>query len=141
MKIVIDTNILLVSLKRSSRYRPIFQHLIEGHYFLVVTNEILSEYLEIIGARTTPEIANNLGDLLIRLTNVEQIETYFNWMLVAADSDDDKFVDAAVAGNVDYLVTNDGHFKVLKTIDFPKVNVISADEFLEVLASGPERTA
>lgn len=84
-------------------------------------------------AAAPPEIANNLGDLLTRLGNVEQIETYFNWMLITEDPDDNKFVDAAVAGNVDYIVTKDGHFKVLKFIEFPKVNVISPENFVDIL--------
>ncbi|PHI18082.1 putative toxin-antitoxin system toxin component, PIN family [Lewinellaceae bacterium SD302] len=133
MKVIIDTNILLVSLKRSGVFRPIFDHLIRGSYHLIITNEILSEYMEIIGQRTKPEIANNLGDLLTRLKNVDPIETYFNWMLITVDQDDNKFVDAAVAGNVDYLVTKDGHFKVLQSIEFPQVNVITPEDFIEVL--------
>lgn len=133
MRIVIDTNILLVSLKRSGKFRPIFQGLLENKYFLVITNEILSEYLEIIGERTTPEIANNLGDLLIRLENVDKIDTHFNWMLITKDFDDNKFVDAAVAGNVDYVVTNDGHFMVLKSIEFPQINVLTPEEFVDIL--------
>jgi rRNA-processing protein FCF1 len=64
VRVVIDTNILLVSLKRSSENRPIFQGLLDSKYYLVITNEILSEYLEIISKKTNREIANNLGDLL-----------------------------------------------------------------------------
>lgn len=133
MKVVIDTNILLVSLRSSGRFRPIFQHLLDGHYCLVITNEILSEYLEIIERKTNAVIANNVGDLLIRLANVERIETYFNWMLVTTDYDDNKFVDAAVAGNVDFLVSNDSHFKVLQSVEFPKVNVVSPEDFMSLL--------
>jgi putative PIN family toxin of toxin-antitoxin system len=133
VRVVIDTNILLVSLKRSSENRPIFQGLLDSKYYLVITNEILSEYLEIISKKTNREIANNLGDLLTRLTNIEKIETYYNWLLITEDPDDNKFVDAAVAGNTDYIVTNDRHFKVLKDIEFPSVNICSSKEFLEIL--------
>jgi len=30
-------------------------------------------------------------------------------------------------------VTNDAHFKEAKKFEFPNVNIISADEFLEIL--------
>jgi predicted nucleic acid-binding protein len=53
--------------------------------------------------------------------------------LITEDPDDNKFVDAAVAGNTDYIVTNDRHFKVLKDIEFPSVNICSSKEFLEIL--------
>jgi len=47
--------------------------------------------------------------------------------------DDNKFTDAYIAANADYLVTNDAHFNEVKNISFPPVNVISADEFLEIV--------
>ena len=49
------------------------------------------------------------------------------------DKDDNKFADCAIAGNADYLVTNDSHFNVLKTIGFPKITIITIDEFLAIL--------
>ena len=67
------------------------------------------------------------------LSNVELVNPYYNWNLIPADPDDNKFVDAAVSGNVDYLVTNDKHFKVLKSIEFPPVNVITLEEFGRIL--------
>ncbi len=41
--------------------------------------------------------------------------------------------DTAISANVDYLVTNDRHFNVLKTIDFPKVTICKAQEFKEIV--------
>ena len=70
MKIVLDTNVLLTSLLKSSKYRPIFDGLIQKKFTLFVTNEILHEYVEIIGAKTNPKIAKNVRDLILNLTNV-----------------------------------------------------------------------
>lgn len=39
----------------------------------------------------------------------------------------------AIAGNADYLVTNDRHFDLLKGMEFPKVNVISLDDFKKII--------
>jgi len=44
-----------------------------------------------------------------------------------------KFFDAAVAGAADFLVTNDAHFNEAKKLEFPVVNIISADKFLKML--------
>jgi predicted nucleic acid-binding protein len=54
--------------------------------------------------------------------------------LIFNDPDDDKFVDLAVAGNADFLVTNDRHFNVLASIEFPVVKTKTAEQFLELLA-------
>ena len=47
--------------------------------------------------------------------------------------DDNKFADLAISGNVDYLVTNDKHFNVLKSLNFPTVQVVDLEEFRKIL--------
>ena len=42
-------------------------------------------------------------------------------------------VDCAIAGNANYIVSEDRHFDVLKEIDFPKVVVVSLDEIMKEL--------
>lgn len=56
-------------------------------------------------------------------------------MQIRADAGDNKFFDAAVAANADHPVTNDGHFNEAKKLSFPKVNIVSANEFLSLLES------
>ncbi len=88
MKIVLDTNALLMAIPRRSPYRPIFDGLINGDYTLCLTNEILSEYIEIIAQRANAIVANNIAEMLLNLRNVEKIDVYFNWGLIEADRDD-----------------------------------------------------
>ncbi len=68
-----------------------------------------------------------------RTKNSDQISPTFRFLLIKDDPDDDKFVDCAVAGNADFIVSHDKHFNILKTIDFPIVEVISIEEFREIL--------
>ncbi|MBO9616640.1 MAG: hypothetical protein J7619_28395 [Dyadobacter sp.] len=62
---------------------------------------------------------------------------FYFWQLIGQDRDDNKFVDCAVACGADYLVSNDKHFDVLASISFPKIKVIKAEKFLEILESIP----
>jgi len=39
----------------------------------------------------------------------------------------------AISVGADYLVTNDSDFNIFQSIDFPKLNVISLEKFLEIL--------
>ncbi len=133
MRIVLDTNVLLVSLLKTSKYRPIFDSLLTKKFELIISHDIFQEYIEIIGNKTTPEIAKNVGELLLNLENVEKIEVFYKWLLIEKDFDDNKFVDCAIAGNVRFVVSNDKHFNILKSIEFPSVEVISADKFLDEL--------
>ncbi len=132
-KIVLDTNVLLVSISRRSSYRIIFDALLDNKYGLILSTEILVEYEEIIGNRYDVLTVNNMFEVFLTLKNVQRQEIYYDWNLIQSDQDDNKFVNVAIASNVSYLVTNDKHFNVLKNIVFPKVALLSADEFIEIL--------
>ncbi len=53
--------------------------------------------------------------------------------LLPSDSDDNKFVDCAIAAGAEYIVTNDKHFNPLKEIPWPKVEIIKIAEFVKQL--------
>ncbi len=134
MRVVLDTNILLPSIRRHSRLRWLFDALLDGDFALAASTPILLEYEELIGAKATPQIAENVLRALLALPNVERVEPRFRWGLITADPDDDKFVDAYLAAGADALVTYDAHFDTLKTLGFPSVTVLSAEAFRRVLA-------
>ena len=50
------------------------------------------------------------------------------------------FSDCAFSGNVHFLVTNDKHFKALKSVPFPVINVISLEDF-KLLLSEKDNTS
>jgi len=129
LNIILDTNILLVSIPEQSKYHIIYKSLIEKKYNLFITNDILKEYEEILYQKYYPETVEEIINSLFYLSNVYLVNPYFNWNLIENDPDDNKFVDCAVAGNVDYIVTNDNHFNILKTFEFPKIQTLKIDEF------------
>jgi len=121
LRVVLDTNAFLVSISRKSKFRTIFDSLLSSKIQLVISNEILMEYVEIIEQKANATVANNIAELLINRKNVEKIEISYKWNLIVEDFDDNKFVDCAVAGRAKYNVTNDRHFAILKNIPFPKL--------------------
>ncbi|MCY7330673.1 MAG: putative toxin-antitoxin system toxin component, PIN family [Saprospiraceae bacterium] len=133
MRVVLDTNALFVSISRRSPHHPIFQAFEEKQYDLLVTTDILLEYEEVIGEEMSVTIATNVAKGIREAPNVWHIHKYYFWNLITVDPDDNKFVDCAIAGAADFIVTDDRHFKVLKKIPFPKVEIISADDFVELL--------
>jgi uncharacterized protein len=66
------------------------------------------------------------------LPNVERVTTWFRFNLLA-DSDDNKFVDCAIATNALCIVSHDNDFKPLKSIPFPKVIVIDTTALFALL--------
>ncbi len=132
MKVVIDTNILLVSISRKSPYNWIFQSLLQGKFELCLTTEILIEYAEVISNHMGVEVADAALHAILNLPNVHRLQIYFNWNYLT-DQDDNKFVDCAVAGNANFIVTHDNGFKQLAQVDFPKVEVIDSEKFKAIL--------
>ena len=134
MRVVLDTNVLLVSIGRKSPFRPIFDALLRQRLTLVISTGILLEYEEILAQRNGPAVAHNVLEALNNLRNVSRHEVRYNWRLPFIDPNDQKFVDAYLAGNADYLVSNDRHFDGLSAAGFPNVRVVSAETFLERLS-------
>ncbi|MBD2757529.1 putative toxin-antitoxin system toxin component, PIN family [Spirosoma validum] len=134
MRVVIDTNYFLAIVPRVSPYRPVFDAYRARRFELAVSTEILNEYVEIFGQRMTPLIADNLLELIDKQTNTVKTEIYYHWGIITEDYDDNKFVDCAVAAGVTYLITNDRHFDVLRSRDFPPVTCLSLASFMSVLS-------
>jgi uncharacterized protein len=133
MKVVLDTNVVLISLPKISKYRPILDGVLNSEYELIITNEILTEYFEIIQSKTNRAIAENFSEMILKLDNVTKIDVHFKWNLITEDVDDNKFVDCAIASGAMFLVSNDRHYDVIKDIKFPPLNIINANQFLDSL--------
>lgn len=128
--VVIDTNCLLQIISRKSPYRPIWEAFLAGRYTLCVSEEILDEYQEILEQQITPTVAENVVMLILNQENVQLVAPHFRMGIITADPDDNKFVDCAFAAGADYLVSEDSHFRVLHDTPFPKLNLVTLDEFL-----------
>lgn len=133
MKVVMDSNILIAAMGKRSNLRPIWDAFIEGKFQLVVSEDILKEYEEIMQEHAAPGVAELVMEILVESPDVLFQHVYYNWSAIVADPEDDKFFDIAVASNSDYLVTNDKHFNIVKKMVFPVVKVIDAVNFQRLI--------
>jgi len=131
--VVIDTNVLLVSVSSRSKYHWLYQLILNEQVQIAYTNEILAEYEEQLASHWHPDVAIAVTRSLTELPNALSTTIYYNLRLIDKDEDDNKFVDCAFAANADFIVTNDSHFNVLKTIDFPSIPTLRIDEFKQLL--------
>jgi len=133
MKIVLDTNCLLVSVQEYSDFFWLWKAFRDKKIVLCYTSEILNEYLEILSRYFSVSFAESIVEEILLSPNTKQVAVYYKWQLITVDPDDNKFVDCAISVNAKYIVSNDKHLKVLDNIDFPKVNVLTIYEFKEEL--------
>ena len=133
--VVLDTNCLLQSISRRSAYYKVWEDFILGKYILCVSNEIIEEYEEIIASHMSSVAAQVAIEAILRANNVLRVDARFRFNLIKTDADDNKFVDCAIVANADYIVTEDSHFNILKSIPFPKVRIKRLHDFLEELSA------
>ncbi len=133
MKVVLDTNVLLISLPKRSPYRAIFNGVLNGDYELVLSNEIVMEYEEILTQQINAAIAQNVVKLLLSLPNVVFQNVYYRWNLVVNDPDDNKFTDCAIAAGAKYIVTEDKHFSTIRQEDLFTIEILKSDDFLKII--------
>lgn len=133
MNIVLDTNCLIMAISAQNEYYQVWQDFLDGKYTMCITNEIIDEYSEVLARNISPLISEFIVSAIINRRNVKKIYPSFAFHLIEADPDDNKFVDCAIIANAKYIVTQDHHFDVLKNIDFPKVDVVNIQTFLNDL--------
>lgn len=128
-RIVVDTNCLLMCVSPMSKYHEVWSEFLKGEVEWCVSNEILSEYMEIMERKTSPWLAEAVVNVILNNERTVRVTPSFYFNLIEADPDDNKFVDCAVCGNADLIVSNDSHFSVLANIKFPKVRVVRIEEY------------
>ena len=129
MNIVLDTNSLIMSIAPKSPYRSVWQAFLRGDYNLCISNEIMEEYAEVLARNISPRVSEAIVYAILTRPNIIRKDPHYSFGLMEADKDDNKFVDCAIAANAKCIVTEDNHFNILKTIPFPKVEVIGIDDF------------
>lgn len=132
-RVVIDTNCLLAILPSQSPYHRVWSDFLGGKIEFCVSNEILMEYEEILSQKISSFFADAIIKTLLNQKNIVRVSPIWRFQLIIQDPDDNKFVDCAITGQAEFLVSNDKHFLVLKEIDFPAVNVVRIQDFVKQL--------
>lgn len=68
-KVVLDTNVLLVSISEKSKLHWIFKSLVDKRYELCVTTDILNEYAEIIEQKMGRDVGESVLGMIENLSN------------------------------------------------------------------------
>ncbi len=107
MRVVLDTNIILVSVSERSPFHWIMTELEKGTFHICITSDILNEYAEVIEEHMSFATAENAIGTILQLPNHLMVEKFFFWQMVEKDPDDNKFVDCAISCNADFIVSED----------------------------------
>lgn len=130
--VVLDTNTLIMSISPRSVYRKIWQNFLDKKYNLCISNEVLEEYSEVLSRNIGVAVSDYIVNAILSKENVVHVCPHFRCQAITQAPDDNKFVDCAFASNARFIVTEDKHFNILKTLQFPKIDIISIDDFLKI---------
>jgi uncharacterized protein len=135
MKVVIDTNGFLSAIPLRGKNKWLYHAFMDERFTWVVSNEIISEYSEVISEKFNENTANFVLSSLLSAINHQRFEPSYKWQLVEKDPDDNKYVDCAIGVNADYLVSDDKHIRNLLKIPnlFPPVPIVTFREFKSIL--------
>ncbi|WP_202020455.1 PIN domain-containing protein [Mucilaginibacter mali] len=80
--VVLDTNILLVSISSRSKYHWLYQALLKGDFYIAITPDILFEYEELITKHWNSEVAINVSRSITELPNAIFTTVYYQLNLI-----------------------------------------------------------
>ena len=131
MRIVLDTNVLVSGIFWNGVPFKILEYWIHEKYQVLITEAILLEYeitLNRISKGKKDDLINSWILFIAENGIVINLKKEFN---VSVDPDDNKFIDCAVSGNAQYIVSGDSHLIKLKSI--LNIKIIKPITFLKLL--------
>lgn len=135
MRLIVDTNVLVSGIFFNGLPGRILKMWKEGKIKLVASSEIFEEYAEVIkrlGRKyPTLEITSIIDLLAVEL---EIIRTKKIKKTISRDLDDDKFIECAISGKVEIVISGDKDLLVLKK--YKNVRFISPAQFFQELLKG-----
>lgn len=133
MKVVLDTNAFISCIGKRSVYRNVFDAYLSKQYTLCISAEILLEYEEKFFEFWGEDVTQNLLGRLLAGSNTSFHSIYYYFGLAGNDPDDNKFADLYLASNADFLISNDAKLLSLNHLTFPKLKVITLQQFSSML--------
>ena len=136
MKITVDTNVLISSTFWCGASDRIIEKVENKEIDLILSKEIIEEFVRVLGYE---EIQQKIKDKNLEMRRtVEKIVSISIIIVplqkldvIKEDLDDNKIIECAVEGDVDYIVSQDNHLLNLK--EFKGIKIVTPEEFLKRL--------
>lgn len=131
MRVVLDTNVFISGIFWQGNFSSQIINLWKKRKFNLISSIQIIEELE----KTLSTFKIQMGNEVIKewrriiIENALIVEPSQKIDIIKADSDDNKFLEAAVTGNAKYIVSQDKHLLNLK--EFKGIKIVTPEEFLE----------
>ena len=132
LRVVADTNILNSAFISSGAPRKAFEHALKGKLPLIASPETLKEFKDVISREKfglPKNVVSNITSLVETLSVI--VEPKEKLRVVKRDPKDNIFLECAIAGGAEYIVTGDEDLLCLK--EFNGIKVLRVEELLKLL--------
>lgn len=134
-KVVVDTNVF-VSAHLISKGNParIIDRWTEDKYDLVLSKPVVEEIIKVLHRKEIKvERIERLLSLISQKATMVTPEKEIS--VIKNDPDDNKFIECAVKGKADYIVSGDKHLLDLEK--YKGIKILTPKEFLDILDISP----
>src|SRR3989344_8450753 len=133
MKITLDTNVILSSTFWFGDSSKIMEMVEKGETELILSEDIIEEYKDVLNYEEIQDKIKNKNlemqrtvEEIITLSKIVEPKNKFD--VIKEDSDDNKIIECAVEGKVDYIISQDKHLLDIK--EFQGIKIITPKDFL-----------
>ncbi len=136
MRVTLDTNVLVSATFWRGASHKIIELIEQKKLELVLSEEIIEEYRAVLEyGEIREKIQNKNLDLQWSIQKIVSLALIviprIKFYIVKADPDDNKVLECALAGNADYIISQDNHLLTLE--EFRDIKIITPEIFLKTI--------
>jgi len=131
MRAVLDTNVFISGIHWKGASDKVVEAWGDDRFELVSSEEIIQELAETLLNFKKPLSQEDIMHWISLIAaKAVIVAPLIKCDVIKADPDDNKFLEAAVEGNADYIVSQDHH--LLDIEEFQGIKIVKPDEFLKL---------
>jgi putative PIN family toxin of toxin-antitoxin system len=128
-RVILDTNVIIAALFWQGPPRIVYDLVRKGQLVMLISEKMEKEFIRVLGytkfGLTSAEILPFVRELRLRTV---RIESHTILTEITADPTDNIFLECAVDGPADYIISGDKHLLALSS--FQGIQVVRPKEFL-----------
>lgn len=129
-KVVVDTNVFVSAAILKGTTTALMECWRNNQFILLFSVDIFDEYFEVIARPKFAQEERDIRELAELLTEKGvAVESQIRLNVIKDDPDDNKFLECAVAGEADFIVSGDQHLLALK--EYKGIKILKIAEFLQ----------
>jgi len=130
MKVVLDTNIFISGIFWLGNPNKIVNAWRDGKIDIIISEETLLELIRVLKEfkiRMPDEMIKEWIEMILR--NAILVKPTERISIITEDTSDNKFLECAVAGRANYIISGDKH--LLKVDQFKEIKIITPRDFVD----------